>query len=145
MIYLLKYMVIIIICVIILIEVINMNIILKTLAKNTSAFRHMAICALIIGAGDVVCAAVDLFWVLGDISVSPHWYHYYVLAGLIIANVLILGSFIWLVKSLFAYAKNHDNKVKAKRVHKAKVSKQSTVIIHLAQRVEELERKLEGK
>lgn len=118
-----------------------MNKLMETLAHNTSAFRQMAICALVIGLGDVLCAVSDLVWLFGDMAIQVHPHHYYVLVGLLVANVLIFGSFVWLFKSIYIYAINHDSKVKAKRVHKAKISKQSEVLGHLNRRILVLEEK----
>ncbi len=122
-----------------------MSKVIETLSKNTSAFRHMAVCAILIGVGDVLCAVTDLGWLIGDMLVQVHIHHWFVLAGLSVANVLILISFIWLVKSIITYVSGHDKKVSEKRKAKVKVAKQSTVIAHLNKRIKALEDKVGAK
>lgn len=113
--------------------------------STKSAFRHMAICAILIGVGDVLCAVTDLYWVLGDMSVQIHFHHWVVLIGLSVANILIGVSFVWLVKSIYVYTLKHPKKVAEKRTHKHKISKQSEIILHLNARIDALEKNLENK
>ena len=119
-----------------------MNNIISNLLHNDSAFRHMTIAALIMGLGTIVATVVDLGWLMGDMMSHAQPHHIYVLVGLVGANLLMLGSFIWLVKGLLCYIQRHNKLVNSKRKHKAKVSKQSTVIMHLNHRIDELENRL---
>ncbi len=119
-----------------------MNII-QMMLKNKSAFRHMVVCAILIGIGDVLCALMDLVWVIGDMSISCHWYHWVVLSGLSLANILIIISFIWLIKSILVYALSHNKKTKDKANTKVRVSTQSHLIIKHQQQINELNKQIE--
>lgn len=119
-----------------------MSKLIKELARNKSAYVHMVWCAIAIGLGDVLCAVMDLVWVCGDISVHAMWYHWIVLGGLITANLLIFVSFVWLVKSVYAYVDRHDKKVADRKRTKARISTQATAILKLNTRIDELEAKL---
>ncbi len=77
--------------------------------KNNSPFRHMVVAAYIIGVGDVLCVLADLYWLLGDMSIQIHPHHYVVLAGLLIAAVLIIGSFTWLYLGVNKYLSRHEH------------------------------------
>ena len=117
----------------------------KVLKSNTSAFRHMAICAIAVGIGDVIAVVTDLGWLIGDMLIQTHTHHWPVLVGLVVATIVIVASFIWLVKSLLVYVNGHPKKVNEKRRTKHKISTQSAVIMHLNHRIDELEAKLGDK
>ncbi len=105
----------------------------------------MAICAIAVGIGDVIAVVTDLGWLVGDMMIQTHTHHWPVLVGLVVATVVIVASFIWLVKSLMTYVNNHPKKVSEKRQSKQKSSKQSAVIMHLNHRIDELEARLNNQ
>lgn len=117
----------------------------KLIFKNTSPFRHMTICAIAVGIGDVIAVVTDLGWLIGDMMLQTHTHHWPVLVGLIIATVVIVASFIWLVKSLVVYVNAHPKKVSEKRRTKNRISKQSEVIMKLNARLEILEAELDKR
>ncbi len=119
-----------------------MNTMLKDLLKNQSSFRHMAICAIAVGVGDVIAVVTDLAWLIGDMAIQTHPHHMPVLVGLVVATVIIVASFVWLIKSIVVYISGHTKKVKAKANVQRRVSKQSEVIMHLNARIDELEARL---
>ncbi len=114
--------------------------VIEVLKNNHSAFRHMAICAMLIGVGDVLCAVFDLIWLFGDMSIQIHSHHYIVMIGLIIANILIDISFIWLIKSIWEYVNTHDRKVSAKKNDKKQIVTHTKLLDQLIKRIEDLER-----
>ncbi len=122
-----------------------MSSLLSILKNNTSAFRHVMISAFVMGIGTVFCSLVDLGWVIGDMSASTHWYHWFVMVGLVIGNVIVLVSFIWLVKGVVTYDNNHSKVIITKNKTKRKMSKQTEVIMHLNKRIDELEERLDSK
>lgn len=122
-----------------------MNKILEELKANKSPFRHTIVAAVILGIGSVGATLIDLFWVIGDMMIQVHFHHYIVLAGLSVSSVICLISFIWLVKGIATYVNTHETKVAAKKRTKRRISKQSEVIMHLNQRIDELEEKLNNQ
>ncbi len=102
----------------------------------------MAICAIAVGIGDVIAVVTDLAWLIGDMLIQTHTHHWYVLVGLVVATVIIVASFIWLIKSIATYNRNHDSIAKSKSRAKNKSCKQSQAIMLLNKRIDELEAKL---
>lgn len=94
----------------------------KELFRNSSAFRNMAICALVIGLGDVLCVVGDLVWLVGDMSIGTHTHHWIVMSILVPALLIIVASFIWLYIGIYKYLTHHRKIAKAKKNSK-KVSK----------------------
>ncbi len=81
----------------------------KEILKNNSPFRHMVMAAWVIGVGDILCVLADLYWLFGDMSLKVHPHHYVVLVGLLIAAVLIIGSFAWLYMGVHKYLSRHEH------------------------------------
>ncbi len=77
--------------------------------KNDSPFRHMVMAAWVIGVGDVLCVLGDLYWLYGDMTVQIHPHHYIVATVLILAAIMILGSFIWLYTGVNRYLARHEH------------------------------------
>lgn len=82
----------------------------KKLFSNNSPFALMAVVALIIGIGDILCALGDLVWLIGDMKVGLHFHHYIVMAFLIPANLLISGSFFWLYLAINKFLSKSERK-----------------------------------
>ena len=73
-----------------------------------SPFRHMAICAIIIGLGDLLCVIGDLIWLIGDMMIGTHTHHYIVMGFLAPALVVITASFFWLYIAILKYLAHHE-------------------------------------
>ena len=73
------------------------------LVKNTSPFALASVAALIVGGASTAAIAVDIFWLLGDMSIQIHSHHYFVLAGLSIALIATVASFAWLYRAITVY------------------------------------------
>jgi len=90
----------------------------KTLGSTRSAFAEVSIAAIIIWIGDILCVVADIGWLIGDMSIQVHTHHYFVMATLIVALILIVGSGIWLYKGVNRYLeKHHRIKSKKKKRH----------------------------
>ncbi len=113
---------------------------LKEFLKNNSAFRHMVIAALIFGFGSLAASLIDLFWVIGDMSISLHWHHYIVMVGLIVSNLLCLAGFIWLTKGVFTYLTRHSNKQLKAKLTRKRVKSHDLHIKELEARINLLEK-----
>ncbi len=88
------------------------------LFDNTSAFRNMAICALVIGIGDILCVVGDLVWLFGDMLVQLHVHHLIVLMILVPALLTIIASFVWLYIGIYKYLRHHEQVLKNKKALK---------------------------
>ena len=86
-------------------EIINLH---NRLFHVHSPFRHMAICAIIIGVGDLLCVIGDLIWLFGDMYVQTHPHHFIVLGFLSVATLVISASFFWLYLSISKYLVHHE-------------------------------------
>ncbi len=79
------------------------------IVRNKSPFSQMVIAAWVIGVGDILCVLADIYWLFGDMSVQIHSHHYVVLVTLLLALVLIAGSFIWLYLGVTKYLRRHEH------------------------------------
>lgn len=68
-----------------------------------TAFGYAAIAALIIGLGSVVATTTDIYWVMGDMSVQQHSHHIPVLIGLLVSDVVMITSFVYLFFGIRKY------------------------------------------
>jgi hypothetical protein len=98
----------------------------KDIFTNTSPFGRMAVTAIVIGLGDLMCVIGDLVWLFGDMSIDIHPHHYIVLVILTAAMLVIVASFIWLYVGICRYLIKHNRIVherKAKYLHKRREKK----------------------
>lgn len=82
----------------------------KRLFKAHSSFGYAAVCGLIIGIGDLIATGTDIYWLIGDMSIQTHFHHYPVLIGLLIAELIMIASFIWLYRAIYTYLNKKDKK-----------------------------------
>lgn len=116
-----------------------MNKVIKELIQNKSPYKYAMISALILGVGSITGITVDIGWLIGDMLIKVHTHHWFVLVGLVFADIIsIIGTF-FLVKSLSVYTNTHDRKVSDKKRTKTRVSKQAAAIMALNHRIDELE------
>lgn len=80
----------------------------RKLFKNSSPFAKAAICALVIGIGDLLATGADLIWLFGDMSRDAQSYHYIVLIGLCLAFLVMALSFFWLYMSINKFLKKKE-------------------------------------
>jgi hypothetical protein len=59
--------------------------------------------SLLISLGSVLCGVTDLFWVILDMIYMYHFHHIIVTIGLLVANVLMIVSFIYLYRSIISH------------------------------------------
>lgn len=99
----------------------------KKIYTNNSAFAHCAVTALVIGFGSVTALITDILWLLGDMSMGAHWYHKFILIGLVTALGITVASFIWLYRSISIYLVKHENvKINKKKQSKKPVASEVT-------------------
>lgn len=113
----------------------EVHLIAEELKENNSPFRHMAVCATVVGVGSAVAIGTDIMWVIGDMihaGVAPH--HLVVVVGLVLALVLTVVSFYWLFVSLRNYVIHHVKKAN-------KIARLEKLVENLTQRVQDLENK----
>lgn len=122
-----------------------MSKLVETLVKNRSAFARMSICAILALVGSLLATVVDIGWLLGDMAVQTHAHHWYVLAGLTFSVIVQGVATAFFYQAIKIYSHAHPKKVSEKRHTKHKVSKQSEVIMHLNQRLSELEEIVNNK
>lgn len=87
---------------------------IRPIFDHSTAFAKAAICALVIGIGDLVATGADIIWLLGDMSVHASTYHYWVFGLLSSAFAIMGASFIWLYISVVLYCKRMNKKTKDK-------------------------------
>lgn len=93
----------------------------QRLLNEKSPFAYAAVCALVIGLGDLIATGTDIFWLIGDMSIQVHPHHYITMVGLVLAECIMVGSFIWLYKSINQYLTKKMHKAindKAKRLQR---------------------------
>lgn len=99
----------------------------KRLFKEKTPFAYAADCALIVGLGSVVATTTDIYWLLGDMSVQVHSHHWIVLIGLIISDIILVYSFIWLYKSINSYIiKKHNITKRAQQDLQERIKRRDT-------------------
>lgn len=85
----------------------------KRLFKSHSSFGYAAVCALIIGVGDLIATGTDIYWLIGDMRLSVHPHHIVTMVGLVTAELIMIGSFVWLYRAIDVFLIKKANKAKA--------------------------------
>ncbi len=80
------------------------------LFHSSTPFAYATVAGLVIGLGDVFATSADLIWLYGDASRDYHSYHGLVAIGLIIAELVMLASFIWLYRAAHNFLKKKESK-----------------------------------
>ncbi len=73
------------------------------LFHDSSAFALATVAAYLVWVGDLLCVIGDLVWLFGDMHIQVHPHHYYVLAILSTAFILIASSGVWLYWAIDKY------------------------------------------
>ena len=89
--------------------------ILKHTFKDRTPFAKAAVCAIVIGVADLMATGTDIYWLIGDMAVQTHAHHYPTMVGLILAEVLMAASFLYLGISLIMYSNKQERKAQKKR------------------------------
>lgn len=84
--------------------------------KYNNEAKDMIICAIVIGAADIIVTGVDFAWLIGDYVHASAPHHPYIGIGLIFGLSIMFASFIWLFYALARRARKHAKK--SKELHK---------------------------
>jgi hypothetical protein len=89
------------------------------LFHSSTPFAYATVAAFVIGLGDLFATSADLIWLWGDASRDYHTYHGLVAIGLVIADLIMIASFIWLYRAIHKYLAKKESK-ELKTCHRIK-------------------------